>query len=211
MYLALCHGYVLCWARGSWRVPYVLQSHDVVMVDYRTLDPAAKQVYFAKLRRRNFVAVPIRGKVTLATLGSNVAITGDVFDSVLVEDLFCISCDINVALRDHTAGEGPIEFGLAHGDYSAAEIEECLSVSLLSPDNKIEGERARRLVRRIGYFAGLSTEEVFNNGVPKRVPLRWTQGDGTQMDMWAANRSGAALTTGTILEFQGTMYGRWQR
>ena len=171
----------------------------------------AQMKSYAKRRKKNFAAVPFRGSISLLTTAANTVVDAPMFDSVLLEDLFCLSADVTAQIRGLTATEGPTEFGFAHSDYSEGEVEEYLSVSYIGPDNKIEQERARRAIRRIGSFSGLDTNEEFNDGRKYRQVVKFTIGNGFNMNVWAANRSAGAYTTGASLTFQGTMYGRWQR
>ena len=181
------------------------------MADYIKMNRADQRRYFAKLYRKNFAPIPFRGSLSLGALNTNTVIKADMLDTVLGEDIFFISCDITCGIREQTPTEGPIEFGLAHGDYDVGEIEEALSVSYFNPDNKIEQERSKRLVRRIGLFPGLRSEETFNQGAKYRQIIKFSVGNGFNLDYWAANRSSAALTTGTVIEFAGTLFGKWQR
>ncbi len=135
-----------------------------------------------------------------------VALTG-----LLEEDLLVISVDIQIALEGVTPPEGPRRFGLAHGDYSVAEIAEALDVTLLTPDNKIEQERAGRLVRTIGKLPGANITEVMNDGKPVRPKLIWTIGNGEVLNLWHRNLFTGALTTGSNVEAEGKIYGRWLR
>ncbi len=160
-------------------------------------------------KSRNFVAIPFDQQLALATLNDNIVLSASTI-GVLTEDLFVISVDATWSLRGHTATEGPIEVGFAHGDLTDTEIAEALDASVLDPSDIIAGERARRPVRRSGKFSGLSTEEVLANGEQIRTKCKFTIGSGKNFDLWASNRSGANLTTGTIVEVQGTIYGRWR-
>ncbi len=181
------------------------------MVHYSEMNPVEQKRYFAKLRRKNFHPIPFRDSIQLLTLATNTTLIADMLDTNLGEDYFFISMDILATIREQSANEGPIEFGIAHEDYSAAEVEEHLSVSFVNPDNKIEQERARRKVRRVGHFPGLLATEVFNDGRKYRQTIKFSVGNGFNMSFFAANRSSAALTTGTVIEFSGTFFGRWQR
>lgn len=162
-------------------------------------------------RRRGFVAIPFSGDITLATLANSGVIMEDLLGSQLSEDLFCISVDICWAIKDLTAGEGPIDVGLCHNDLSVSEVAECLDVDLSDPDAIIERERARRPVRRSGKFSGVATEQTLNDGKEIRTKMKFTVGNGHCPAAWARNRSGAALTTGAIISYDGTLYGRWLR
>ncbi len=161
--------------------------------------------------RKNFVAIPFTGQFALSTLLTDVVLTGPLFSSVFGEDIFIISVDCLWALRGHTAGETPLEFGFAHGDLSVTEIAEALNAELTDPDDIIAKERARRPVRRVGTFGGSIADPVFNDGNSKRSTIKFSVGDGFALNAYLLNNSGATLTTGGILEFAGTLYGRWQR
>ena len=180
-------------------------------MSYHDMDERTRKAYFAKLRKKNWVPLRFRGELSLGTMASAAVVSSPVLDSVLAEDLFCISTDITVQMRDHTGPEGPLEFGLAHGDYSVTEIKEYLDVSYVDPDKQIEKEHARRLVRMIGALSGLNASEAFNDGRKYRQKLKFTVGNAFNLDFWVANRDGGSLTTGTTVTFQGTLFGRWLR
>ncbi len=126
-----------------------------------------------------------------------------------VEDFYAISADLLWGIREQTPGEGPVAVGLCHGDYSTAEVKECLTANLLDPDDKIDQEHSRRLVRKSGIFPGLLSEETLALGQMIRTKLRFMIRDGKSLKFYGYNKSGAALTTGTIIEVIGTLYGRW--
>ncbi len=165
----------------------------------------------AKKRRsnRNFVAIPVTSAITLSTLANGTVLTASLLGT-LTEDLFVISADLEWTLRDVTAGEVPIEVGLAHSDYSVGEILENLDVSFLGPGSKIEQERARRLIRRSGIFNdGAKTDQEMGHGLPVKTKCKWVAQDGQDLNAFAVNRSGATLTTGAVIQIHGTVYGRW--
>ncbi len=113
-------------------------------------------------------------------------------------------------IRDQTAGEGPIVFGVAHPDYSATEISEWLSVSQAGPGKLIEREKGNRLIREIGQFSGRSTEEVLNDGRPVKTKLNWLIDDtDTALSVWAYNLSGGTLTTGSAVTCNGHINMFW--
>lgn len=162
--------------------------------------------------RRNFVAIPYNGTLTLGTLADNVVAIAALLSSVLGEDLYIISVDIYVSFRDTTGGEILLIVGLAHGDLTVTEILENLDAELTDPDDIIAKERARRPVRRFGVFNQVGApEQGLNDGKKIRVPIRFSVGDGFNLNVFVVNRTGAALTTGGFLEFSGTIFGRWQR
>lgn len=161
-------------------------------------------------RRKGFVAIPFSVSLALLTLADDTVLLGD-FVPTLLEDLFVISVDGEWVLDGMTPGEGPVEVGIAHGDYTDAEVEECLSAELNDPDNLILAERARRKIRRVGSFWVQSANEALGDGRTIRTKCRFMVGDGHTLAFFAANRSSAALTTAGSLNIQGTIYGRWVR
>lgn len=168
----------------------------------------------AKRRRkydRNFVAIPINVAQSLGTLGDDVVIKIGMQGANLTEDLFIYSIEGTHTIRDATAGEGPLLVGFAHDDYSVSEIAEATDVgsTMLGPSDKIESERARRLVRKIGTFRGREAEETLNEGSPIKTRVKWTQQDGGDPSLFIQNRSNAALAGGTVYEFEGYIYGKW--
>ncbi len=166
-------------------------------------------------RDRNFVAIPFAASVDTTTLANNTVIVIAALSSVFTEDLRIHSVDGLWASRDGTISEGPLTFGYAHSDYTAAEIAERESVVLTGPPAKIENEQANRLVRRVGQFigfgaAGTAGVETVNNGNPIRTRLNWLISDGFTLDLWVMNRGSGALTDGPVVEISGTIYGSWQ-
>ncbi len=163
------------------------------------------------------MAIPFSGSFAIGALADNAVAVGDLFGGALTEDFFAISADIDAEITGLTAGEGnPSVLGLAHGDYTAAEIAENLNVTLLGPGTKIEVERQRRLVRKGGTFHGndLSTNDSMKMGGrfgpgSTRIKLKFVVQDGKTIDVYVYNQSGAVYTTGSTCHFFGTIYGRW--
>ncbi len=153
---------------------------------------------------------PLRVKVTL-TVGALAA--QDLVSTVLADtaddEIFGISLDATYTLSDHTGAEGPIDVGIAHSDYSAAEIEEWFEAQgAWDRSDLILREQARRRCRHVGTFAGLSTDEVLADGVRIRTPLKFVFQEGMTLALWAFNSSSATLTTGALVKIAGTLWCR---
>ncbi len=147
-------------------------------------------------------------ELALATLGSGSVVAGN-FDSSVDSKTFLISADLVVSLEGHTAGEGPITVGVAHADYSSTEIGEWFAgTGGWSDADLVAREVARRKIREIGTFDGAGTSEVLNDGKSIKVRLGFNIEDGQTLQMWAFNGSGATLTTGTVLEMNGSVWAR---
>lgn len=154
-------------------------------------------------RRRRSNKVYLKGQVNetldLGTLGAD-ALVVDTFDEVVEESSLLSSIVATWSLDGIVAGQGPILFGVAHSDYTAAEIEEVLeNTGAWKQGDKISQEKAKRLVRIIGTFVGTqgtgTNDAKWNDGRPVKTKLNWRLQTGQTLDMWAYNISQAALTT----------------
>ncbi len=165
-----------------------------------------------KRSSKNFVAIPFQKSVALSTLADDAVITVGATGN-FGEDIYILSVDATWSLRNLTQGEQPLIVGYAHSDLSTTEVGEALNASLANPDDIIAKERARRPVRNAGLFSQLSTDQQIAEagGNPKRQKIKFSMGNGFDLDCFVQNKSGAALTTGAIVEIFGTIYGRWQR
>ncbi len=158
------------------------------------------------------MVLPVEGSLALSTLGDGAVLLANVHTGEFTEDFFCIGGDLQVSARALASGQGtPSSWGVAHGDYSVAEVQEHLAVSLLGPANKIEQERSRRLVRNVNSFESDPNEvdQIRSTDGKTRFKARFMIQDGNHLNIWFKNRSGVAFTTGGILEWSGKIYGRW--
>jgi len=103
-----------------------------------------------------------------------------------------------------TDGDGPIICGLAHGDYTATEIEEWMEASAAwSTNDKIATEQASRKIRLVGSFSVSGGELTLNDGKPITTKLGFRLNDGVGIKMWAYNDGAAVLTTGALVNING--------
>ncbi len=161
-------------------------------------------------RRRRMVWIPFNAAVALSTLANNAAIAGSVL--TFGEDFFMVGMKATWTMDDNTTGENPLDVGFAHGDLSVSEILEAIDASQADPDDIIAVERARRPVRKVGTFSeSVLTKNTLNDGKAITTRFKRSIGDGHALDLFAVNRSGATLTTGTRIIVDGHLYGRWQR
>ncbi len=104
-------------------------------------------------------------------------------------------------------GDGPILVGLAHSDYTDAEVEEWIeSGTSWKEGDKIAQERSKRLIRRVGIFeAPLSTTDstVLDNGIQITTKCGWILTQGQTLKIWAFNMGTGALTTGAFVHVVG--------
>ncbi len=166
-------------------------------------------------RKGRYGLRPVRSSAQLAlgTLAANVAVTGSVFADPVGRPYRLISMIASWTLEDFNDDEGPVICGYAHGDYTATEIKECIEAGgSINVGNKVEAERANRLVRIVGTFGGSGVQNavvdlVINDGKPIKTRLNWLIPIGQTFNMFAYNDSSVAnLTTGTLLKINGTAY-----
>ncbi len=165
---------------------------------------------------KNFVAIEVAGSLALSTLADDTYLSVGT-QATFTEDFFAISADLSGSIKALTPGEGsPSTMVVAHSDYTDVEVREGLDIgSLTGPADKIQEERSRRLIRKVGVFQSQEVNHVSLKAEGRyassriRTKLRFLISDGNALDIGVWNRSGAALTTGASFEFDGTLYGRW--
>ncbi len=145
--------------------------------------------------------VPTHPAKALLTLAALDLIAGAMINAS-DDNIRLLSVDGQWSVEGLAAGEGPIQFGVADGDYSEAEIEEAIEAAgSINLGDKVAQEQANRFVRSIGIIS--AAEPVYNEGKPTKTRLNWTIADGDQLQMWAYNTGAAPLTTGALLRFAG--------
>ncbi len=119
----------------------------------------------------------------------------------LDEQAFCSSIEATWQLSEFTqaVGDGPIVVGVAHGDYSDAEIEAFIenAASWKSGDLTAQ-EIARRKIRIVGTFQQVDISlgnTVLNNGKPIHTKCGWNLKTGETLHIWAYNNGESALAT----------------
>ncbi len=164
-------------------------------------------------RRRSFNLRKVRVASSLAVgaLATLDVISADLTAAV-TDPLRVVSVDCSYNIADLAAfiDDGQ-EFGLAHSDYTDAEIEECIEAfNSIDLGNKIAQEQANRLVRTVGFFqaGGVSTDSSlsFNNGRPMKTKLNWRLSIGDSIRIWIRNGSDTVYTTGSNLLVVGNAW-----
>ncbi len=156
----------------------------------------------------NFERIPFNDSLLLSTLGDNTVLTVAI-GPTLSENFRVTSVECWWTIRDLTGGEGPLQVGYNHQDYSVSEINEALNAVFTNRGSKIEREQANRLVRTVGQFTGLSESETLNDGKSLKTKLNWALDGSGAIEAFVCNRSGATLTTGASLELNGYINGKW--
>ncbi len=162
-------------------------------------------------KMRGYRALQTVDTLSLGTLASADVISA-AWGDVTTEKRWVSSLKSLWSMQGHTVGEGPITVGVAHSDYSAAEIEEWLENAAGWDDGDMVATRevSRRLIKRVGQFDGDEVDEVLNDGKPITVKLGWMLATGDTLSTWAFNRSTGPLTTGTIIALDGHL-NSWAR
>ena len=152
-------------------------------------------------RFRRYLRGAVDEQMALSTLGAKTAIL-QAFGSAVTETAYISSIVATWALSDFTAapGDGPITVGVAHSDYSLAEIEGYIenTGSWTEGDLVQTREIGRRLIRRVGTFRGApgtNVPTVLNEGKPLRTKLGWLLTTGQTLDLWAYNEGTSPLAT----------------
>ncbi len=154
-------------------------------------------------RRFNLRKVRISNTTALGALAS-LDVTSGPLTNVATEQVRVISLDLAWSIADlgATQDDGQ-EFGVAHSDYTAAEIEECLEATgSMDPGDKLASEKANRLVRSIGQMQGApgtGAGKSFRNGERVKTRLNWLLSTGDSIVVWIRNGSGAVWTTGASI------------
>lgn len=123
------------------------------------------------------------------------------FDEVAAEKTFISSIVASYSMNNWTnvLEAGPILIGIAHSDYTAAEIEEVIeNTGSWNRGDKIAQERSKRLIRIIGQFSteGITGAKVsLNDGKPIKTKLGWSLNTGRGLSLWAYNLGVAAVAT----------------
>ncbi len=144
----------------------------------------------------------------LATLANN-TLTSSVFGDVVQERTFAISMEATWLLRDQTALEGGVLVGVAHSNYTDAEIEAYIENTGSWDEGDLSNQEiAKRKIRIIGTFGALGQDVALNEGQPIKTKLGFVLNQGATLTSWAYNRTGAALTTGSFVLTSGWIWLR---
>lgn len=156
----------------------------------------------------NYIRGGVNEVLTIATLASLTLVATN-FDEEVQEQATITSIVASWAIRDSPLGlnQGPIVVGLAHSDYTDAEIEEVLELTAgWEKYDLVAREKAKRLIRVIGTFPSTPAADqaaVLNEGRPIKTKLNWQLGSGQTLKVWAYNAGGAALADSAALYVDG--------
>ncbi len=163
-------------------------------------------------RRFNLRRVRIQSKLAIGALAAEALVAG-VITNAAAQRMRFVSLKASYAISDlGAAADDGFSFGLAHSDYSAAEIEECLESYLaIDLSDKVGQEKANRLVREIGTISltgigGVGGGISFNDGKQVKTKLNWLMAPDDQLQIWVRNSSGTVYTTGSQIVINGNLW-----
>jgi len=148
-----------------------------------------------------YIRGTIDERMSLGTLGAGVAIS-QIFGQTVNEKTLVSSVVINWSMDQFTVGndDGPILVGVAHSDYTDAEIEQYIENlgSWNEGDLTATREVGKRLVRRVGVLRGASVvaeHDTLNDGKPVKTKLNWLLLQAQSLRLWAYNAGSSAIAT----------------
>ncbi len=147
--------------------------------------------------------------LSLGTLASGTLVSGN-FDETVSEEvrISSIRCIWTMGGKTIGDGSGPIMVGVAHSDYSTAEIQAVIDATASwNTGDLVAKEVAKRLVRRVGVFnedGPTANNLVLNEGRPITTKLNWLLKTSATLKVWAFNMgTGALATTVPVVRLQG--------
>ncbi len=138
----------------------------------------------------------------LGTLAPNVLVGSDLAD-VVVDTTRISSIKATWAVNNMTpvSQAGPIVVGIAHSDYTDAEIEAWLEATgSWDMGNMVAKEIRSRRIRQVGIMPEASAATLsanLNDGLPVTTKLNWMLAEGDTLKVWAYNTGLAAFTSTT--------------
>ncbi len=157
--------------------------------------------------------IRLAGGVSTTALAAKDVVVGPI-TATATDPYRLLSVKLSYTWEDIPAvADDGLEFGLAHSDYTAAEIEECLeSQNSIDLGDKVAQEQANRLVRTVGRITGVQIAQVdggaapFNDGRPLKTKLNWKMSSGDTFALWIRNGSGTVWTVGGSVQAIGDFW-----
>ncbi len=155
----------------------------------------------------------IRGSIdeqlSLTTLAAR-TLVGAVFDETVNERTLVSSIVASWSLRNASPASdvGPVLVGIAHSDYTDAEVEAYIEASgTWDEGDKIQQEIMKRQIRQVGTLRVLEAATLQSrlaDGRMIKTKLNWILNQGQTLRVWAYNLGQAAFaTTVPVVDVQG--------
>ncbi len=150
---------------------------------------------------RRYIRGGVEEDLQLSTLGAKTLISGT-FASAVTEKAFISSivCTWTLGELTQAADDGPVLVGVAHSDYSDAEIEAWVEQGTSWDEGDlVSQEIARRKIKQVGVFGttdiSASESVALNDGLPIKTMCKWVLITGATLKFWAYNQGTSALST----------------
>ncbi len=163
-----------------------------------------------KRRRRmgRYIRGSVEEQVSLGTLAGQTLIRAG-FDQTVNERTLVSSIVATYDVKNFTSGAaiGPLMVGIAHSDYTNAEIEAWIEDTGSWDEGDLVrqeiGNRKIRFVCELRAGATAADGFVANDGKPIKTKLNWILLQGQTLSLWVFNLGGSAIGT-TIPIVQAT-------
>ncbi len=151
---------------------------------------------------RKYIRGSVDEKLSLGTLGAT-SLISDIFDDTVTEKAWISSVNAAWSMQGWTQGldDGPIMVGLAHSDYTDAEIEAVIeNTGSWDEGDLVQQEISRRKVRVVGIFPtphpdSANVAVVLNDGKKILTKCGWMLQSGKSLRVWGYNMGASALAT----------------
>ncbi len=150
-----------------------------------------------------------------ALAGNDAILVANRYDSgVMLEDFRIIKVDYWIGIRPSqttTLYGGPIIVGLAHGDLTAAEIEEVLESTVLSAGDIVASDVALRPVWPLEMILMPDADLGNSSDLVRKdsVNIRWTFNDPEGWVWFVYNAGTVALVAGNGITILAKIFGMW--
>ncbi len=172
----------------------------------------ARKGHGRKRRRFNLRRVRLQAELAVGALAADDVVSGAITQAGVGTMRF-MSIKANWSILDlGSSTDDNFQFGVAHSDYTAAEIEECLEAQgAIDVGDKVAQEQSNRLVRSIGVLtqSGLTAALggiQFNDGRPVKTKLNWLMSIGDTLVVWVRNGSANVYTTNALITTIGDLW-----
>ncbi len=171
-----------------------------LMIEIIMIVAAILGLFVMAKARRAYLRGAMEEELLLSTLAGKDVIS-DISDSTVDTKTWVSSCRLTWALSNLTEAfsQGPITVGLAHSDYTDAEIEEFLEQTASWTQGNLPGQEiARRKIRVVGTFDTPNIalgKSVLNEGKPITTKCGFLLQIGDGVRYWAYNNGSNALAT----------------
>ncbi len=164
----------------------------------------------------NYLRGVVNAELTTSVLSSKTA-SKVAFPEAVSETARISSVVARYSMQNFTPAvdAGPIMVGLAHSDYSVAEIEQWIeNVNGWDSGDMVQRrEINRRLIRQVGIFdtpADILSAVTLKDGVEIKTKLNWPLATSQTVSLWAYNMGTAGLTTAVDIDCRGHA-NLWQK